>query len=117
MKTVFDHIKHVQGKPHHIRKRVAFGIAGGVSAFFALVWLGANLATGAFAIQGSNFAMSTGQESVATTSSDGSTDQGLAGVGAAAALQSDTSAPAHIEIVDTTPVAPKKPVDQTTIPF
>ncbi|MHB8860641.1 MAG: hypothetical protein ACYC48_02805 [Minisyncoccota bacterium] len=116
MKNIFDHIEHVKAKPHHIRKQVAFGVAAGTSALIGLIWLVGSFETGAFAIQGSNFAMGTGQESaVATTSASG--DQGLAGVAAASALQ-DASAPAHIEIVDTSSQAPQKSQsDQTILPF
>jgi hypothetical protein len=115
MKTIFDHIEHVKGKPHHVRRRVAFTAAAGVAASVALVWLLGNLATGTFAIQGSNFAASVGAESPVVKTSDTGT-QGLAG--AAAAAVQDVSAPAHIEIVDTTPtpVVTKQP-DRTILPF
>lgn len=113
MKNIFDHIEQVKGKPHHVRKRIAFTIATLGSALVAFVWLAGSFATNAFVIQGSSFAMSTGQEgTVATTSASG--DQ-LAGVGAAAILK-DAYAPAHIEIVDTTPPV-KKQSEQTTLPF
>ncbi len=112
MKTIFQHIEHVRGKPHHIRKRVAFATAAGVTAVIAFVWLAGSLTTGAFAIQGSTFADSTGQG--ATVTAAGNTS-GLAG--AAAALPSaDANAPAHIEIVDVASATPAKP-EQTTIPF
>ena len=116
MKTIFDHIERVKAKPHHIRKRVAFGTAAGMSVLVALVWFAGNYATGAFAIQGSNFAMSVGRENaIATTSASGS--QGLAGADAAAAVQ-DASAPAHIEIVDTSSQPPQKnQSEQTILPF
>lgn len=115
MKTVFEHIEYVQGKPHHVRRRVAFAAAAGVSGLVALVWLAGSFTTGAFAIQGSNFAMSTGQQNVVATTSDAVT-QGLAGVSAAAVFQ-NTNAPAHIEIVDTPAARAVKQPEQTTIPF
>ena len=116
MKNIFDHIERVKAKPHHVRKRVAFGVAAGTSFLIAFVWFVGSYASGGFAIQGSNFAMSTGQGgAVATTSASGS--QALAGAAAAAAVQ-DANAPAHIEIVDTTPTAPaQKQSDQTILPF
>ena len=115
MKTLFDHIEHVKGKPHHIRKRVAFGVATFGSALIALVWLVGSYSSGAFVIKGSSFAMSTGQDAVVATTSAVS-DQGLAGVGAAAALSSDTNVPAHIEIVDTAP-AKTQQAEPTTLSF
>ncbi len=114
MKNIFDHIERIKGKPHHVRKQIAFGTATAVSAFIALVWLVGSVATGAFAIQETSFAVNTAQaNTVATTSASG--DQGLAG--AAAAVQ-DANAPAHIEIVDTNPTAPAKSTPtQTILPF
>jgi hypothetical protein len=112
MKTIFDHVEHLKGKPHHIRKQVAFGVAALASALIALIWLVGNYTTGTFAISGSSFAESTGQiVSVPKVDVEGNQ---LAG--AAAAVQG-SDAPAHIEIVDTAPVAPLKRVEQTTLPF
>jgi hypothetical protein len=117
MKTVLDHIEHVKGKPRHIRHRVAVGAATLASALIALVWLGVNLITGSFAIQGSTFAMSTGQDDTVVTTSATAND-GLAGAAAALPQSQTASAPARIEIVDTTPApAPKKQSDQTILPF
>lgn len=114
MKTIIEHINHLQKKPHHVRKRVAFGVATLGSTVVALVWLIGSFATGAFSIHGSDFAMSTGQTaSLATTSA--SSNSGIAGT--AAALQ-DTQGPARIEIVDTQASAPTvKQTDKTILPF
>lgn len=117
MKTVFEHIEQVKGRPHHIRKRVAFSAAGGVTAFIALVWLSVSLGTGVFAIQGSSFADARSQSSVAVSDTGSSANSGLAGV-AAALPGTDTNAPARIQIIDTsssTTAGPK--AEQTTLPF
>jgi hypothetical protein len=116
MKTVFEHVEYVKGKPHHIRKRVAFTAAACGAGLIALVWLVGSLSMGAFAIKGSNFADSTKQDGVITTSSDTSASQ-LAGAGAASVFNKPADVPAHIEIVNTTPTAPQKQAEQTTIPF
>lgn len=115
MKTVFEHVEYIKGKPHHIRKRIALTTAAVGAGTIALVWLVGSISLGAFAIQGSSFADSTGQESVIVTNGDTNNSQNLAG--AAAALPS-ANTPAHIEIVDTnaTTSAQKKP-EQTTLPF
>ena len=116
MKTLTQHIEHVKGKPHHIRKRVAFTIAASTTALIALVWLVGSISLGVFAIKGSTFADSTGEGGTITTSSTQTNTSGLAG--AAAATASNGSVPAHIEIVDTTPVpANQKKAEQTIIPF
>ncbi len=100
MKTPLEHIEHIKGKPHHIRKNIAYGVAGATTAVVALVWLVASLSTNAFAITGSSFAESTGQTAVVVTSPGGNGDPNIAGA-AAATLPSDPTAPAHIEIVNT----------------
>lgn len=114
MKTIFDHIEHVKGKPHHVRKRVAFGAAAGGAAFVALVWFGQSIGSGTFALKNTSFADSTKEASVVVTS----TDRGNQNVAGAAAAFRDPSAPAHIEIVDVASSTPKtKQVEQTTLPF
>jgi hypothetical protein len=116
MKTVLDHIEHVKGKPRHVRHRVAVGAATFASALIALVWLGVNLISGSFALsQESSFATNAGQDDTVTTSA---TSDGLAGAAAALPPSASASAPAHIEIVDTTPApAHQKQSDQTILPF
>lgn len=115
MRTIFDHIEHVKGQPHHIRKRVALTAAGGIAAVVGIVWFGASLASGTYAIHGSNFAESTGAESQTGSPVVSETSQVA---GAAAALNSDTSGPARIVIVDASSTASATPAsDQTTIPF
>lgn len=114
MRTIFDHIENAKSKPHHIRKRIAFAGAAGVSALIAFVWFAGSLVTGSFAVRGTSFADAGVQGSVEVAGS-GNVSDNLAG--AAAALQNE-NAPAHIEIVDTSAsTLPAKKVEQTTIPF
>lgn len=114
MKTIFDHIEHVKGKPHHIRKRVAFGAAASGTALIALVWFVQSISSSTFALKNTSFADSAREESVVVTAADRG-NQNVAG--AAAALQ-DASAPAHIEIVDTASSTRKAtPAERTIIPF
>lgn len=112
MKSLFEHIEHVRSKPHQVRRRVAFSLATGTTAFIGVVWLGASLATGSFAIKGSNFADSAGVVPVERVSGD--TSQ-LAG---AAAARSATGGPARIQIVTVSTSTPAEATaDQTVIPF
>jgi hypothetical protein len=114
MKNIFEHIEHVKGKPHHIRKQVAFGAATVGASFIGLMWVGVSLATNSFAIQGSSFAQSTGQATVETVQKNG--QQNLAG--AAAALSPEEAAKPRIEIVNiATSSGPVSEPEQTTIPF
>ncbi|MHB8660727.1 MAG: hypothetical protein ACYC75_02195 [Minisyncoccota bacterium] len=115
MKTIFDHIEQIKGKPHHVRKQIAFTAAASGAGLIGLVWLIGNISLGAFALHESTFAESTGQASVvATGAGDGSSNL----AGAAAALPADTNAPAHIEIIDTaSSTAGQAKTEQTVIPF
>jgi len=114
MKNVFEHIEHVKGKPHHIRKRFAFAAAGGATALIAFVWMTGSLASGAFAIQGSSFADNSRQPAVVTADT-ARTNANLAGA-AAALPPSSVNTPARIEIVDTA-TSSKRQAEQTIIPF
>ena len=116
MKTVAQHIEHIKNKPHHVRKRVAFGAAFAGTAVIALVWLVSSVGTGAFALKDTSFAQSTGQENSLATEGD-STVGVIAGAAAAPALES-VDAPARIEIIDTaSSTRQTKKAEQTTIPF
>lgn len=110
MKTISQHIAHIQGKPHHIRRHIAFSLATGATAFIAFVWLATSLSTGVFALKETSFA-----QSVQTPSPSLNTASGLAGVGAAKGKESDV--PAHIEIVDTKDTSVKEKAEPTVIPF
>lgn len=113
MKTVREHIAHVQGKPHHIRKQVALTLAAGGATFIGLVWFMSSWYLGAFAIPSTSFADRAVEPTVAARTAAPSNEQFA---GAAAALQS-ADEPAHIEIVDAPSASAKKPPEQTTIPF
>ncbi len=117
MKTVFEHIEHVRAKPHHIRKRIAFASATIGTTIIALVWFIGSLSMGSFSIKGSSFAASMGQGDAAVGESGATGNQGLAGVGAAAALQQSADAPAHIEIVNAPAASAKQQAEETTLPF
>jgi hypothetical protein len=115
MKTIFEHIEYAKSKPHHIRKRIAFTAAATITAVVALVWFFGTLSSGAFAIQGSTFAESTGAEPTVVNNPGSSNAEGVAG--AAAALP-DENAPAHIEIINSSPAtSSENQAEQTTIPF
>ncbi len=116
MKNIFEHIENARSKPHHIRKQLAFGIAGGVSGLIALIWIVGSFATNSFAIQGSNFADSTGQGSAAVVKDSTNTaSSGFAGVASAVPGASE---PARIEVIDTSaPTTTQDTSEQTTIPF
>lgn len=113
MISLASHIERVKGKPHHIRRQVAFAVAAVGATLIALVWATISIATNSFAIQGSNFAESTGQVPAVATGSNA--NAGLAGAAGAAAGQSEA---AGIEIIDTGTSSTLKPASEpTVIPF
>ncbi len=113
MKTIFQHIDTVREKPHHVRKQIAFGLAGGITTIIALVWLTASAATGTFAIKTPTFPGAEAQPAVITTTPEGNPN--LAGAAAA----TDKKSPIHIEIVNTATTTPVDPrgAEQTVLPF
>src|SRR3989344_6676324 len=112
MKTVFEHIEHIKGKPHHIRKNIAFATAMGGTALIAFIWLVGNVSAGTFALKPTSFADIANQKgTIETVSPNGS--ENLAG--AAAAFESKDTTP-RIQIVDTaSSTRPAKKPEQTTI--
>lgn len=113
MKAVFDHIERIKGKPHHIRKHIAFGAAGVGTALIAFVWLIGNISAGTFVIKDSSFADLAAPGTLQT--SGGDNFENFAG---AAAAFGAPDAPARIEIVDTSSsTRPTKRSEPTTIPF
>ena len=115
MKTISQHIEHIKSKPHHIRKRVAFGTAFAGTAVIALVWLVSSVGTGAFALKNTSFADSTGQGNNPVTEGSSNTS---AVAGASAGLETNKDMPTRIEIIDTaSSTRQSKKAEQTTIPF
>lgn len=113
MQVILNHIETVKEKPHHIRRQVAFAVAGGLAAFIGLVWLIGSLSLGAFAIKGSTFADAAGEGSFTPSEYGDGTSQ-LAG---AAAARLNSAESARIEIVDVPAASKKSQQEQTIIPF
>lgn len=96
MKTIFEHIEHVQKKPHHVRKRVALSVAAAGTAMVAFVWLIGSISLGEFALKASTFADST-ESGSAQLESVTQPSGFIAGAGAATGKAVTTP---HIEIVN-----------------
>jgi hypothetical protein len=118
MRSIPKHIDTIRGKPHHVRQRFALGAAGVLTGVIALTWLGVSLASGRFAIKGSDFAEMSG--AIPSTETNQRTNRSSQVAGAAAA-PAEAAGPAHIEVIsDGTGVptkAPAKPTGPTIIPF
>jgi hypothetical protein len=117
MKNISEHIRYLHGKPHHIRRKVAFGTAAGVAGLIGVIWLVGSVSAGSFALKDTSFADATGAAPVdVVNANDTTATAGLAGAAAAPALEDSSQGPAHIQIVNVTPKPAPKP-EQTTIPF
>lgn len=115
MKFLFEHVERIKERPHHIRKRVAFTIAGAGTAVIALIWLVGGASSGAFAIKPTSFADVAGEAGIRATGGPGNGAENLAG--AAAALEK-AEMTAGIRIVDAaSSTRSTKKAEQTTIPF
>jgi hypothetical protein len=111
MQALLNHIETARQQPHHVRKQIAFVVAGGVATLVALVWVGLSMAMGSFDLKGPT---SFGQ---GTYPADGSsTNTQLASVGAALPSTAESSKP-HIEIVDVAPAKSDIKTEKTYIPF
>ena len=122
MKSLPEHIEYIRSKPHHVRRATAFGTAAVVTGTIALIWLGASLATGAFALKGGNFAEETGALPPENAPANAPQNSNVAG--AAAALPPAKTGPANLQVVQggdgIQPVrAPQTATqtEQTIIPF
>lgn len=119
MKTIFQHIEHAKARPHHERRRITVVAASVVAVVIGVAWAGSSLATGGFAIQGSDFAESVGAKPVIVKTPDGNAQV----AGAAEALDQKKGDTARIEIIDaSTSTAPssqqsQSQPQQTVIPF
>ncbi|HVW83011.1 MAG TPA: hypothetical protein VHC68_03680 [Candidatus Paceibacterota bacterium] len=115
MKPLAHHLAAVRAKPPHVRKQIAFALAGGATALIALLWLAASLASGAFRIADTSYA-DAGAEPAPAPAPAGSSL-----LGAAAAALAGSSTAAQLEVVsqgnepDNAP-APAAP-QENVIPF
>lgn len=109
-----DFIERLKAKPVHVRHRIMFLTAGGVSALIAIVWFGALASTGAFTL------------TPTTVASDGTpaAQIGQTMTQAASGLSAFTSASgagtnqSTIQVVNTDGTQTAAPAaDQTVLPF
>ena len=112
MHALTQRIDTIREQPHHVRRKVAFSLAGVATLVIAFLWLSLSLKAGAFAITESSFADAISGARIETSGTRTSVS-GLAG--AAAALPVAGNA-ARIEIIDAVPSAVKT-TEQTVIPF
>lgn len=120
---MIDFIKRLQAKPLHVRERIAYGTAAGVTSIVALVWFTTSLmTTGMLAPELSSTAYFNLRHEASATVVDHASNPAsgyLAGA-AGASLGAKQSSKAHLQIVDvsrsSTLVASSTP-KKTVLPF
>jgi len=114
-------IQKLQAKPVHIRERIAFGIALGVSVLLLVIWAIFSLSTSILGPKQSASAyFKEGQKAMLTVSTNQKTKpQGFLSAAANVLTGQKPQVQAHLEIVTvgSTSTVPTKPVKKTVIPF
>ncbi|HQU08064.1 MAG: hypothetical protein B7X04_03560 [Parcubacteria group bacterium 21-54-25] len=118
-------IHQLRAKPEHVRERIAYGTAAGVTAVIAGVWFATSLTTTGIlapaASPGAVFA-----RNAAAASSDAAqptaTSQGFLGSAVSAFTGNPSPSPAHLQIVNvsqssTVPGVDATSTERTVIPF
>jgi hypothetical protein len=124
---MIDFIERLRSKPEHIRHRVAYGAAAGVTAVVTATWLFAltlsgNLQLAVPTFSGSSDAsLAQGPTAPDLSGAVSQTQSGFAQLLGAAGLATATTAPASLRVEDvkptTTPATQTNSLGQTVIPF
>ncbi len=108
--NILAHIDTARRQPHHVRKQIAYVVAGAGAGLIAFIWIGFSLAMNSFALSGPT---SFGQGAPAVENASGAQ---LAAVGAALPSAAESSKP-RIEIVDAAPAVSGIQSEKTYLPF
>lgn len=114
-------VQTLQAKPTHIRERIAFGTALGISGLLLIVWAVFSFSTSILGPKQSASAyFNAGQKAARTVATNPKPKpQGFLSAAASAFTGQKPQAPAHLEIVTvgSTSTVPTKQVKKTVIPF
>jgi hypothetical protein len=122
---MFEHLERLRNKPHHVRRNIALGSAGALTALLAVGWLTATIAGGSLALQPVPLDPTGATAAIASSVSDTSSSfsQLLGAVGAATGISGSSTAP-QLQIVDgaqsstlAAKVSTSTASSQTVIPF
>ena len=115
------HLENLKEKPEHVRHRVALGVSAGVTGLVAVVWLGAHVATGTFALSSPQAAPEDRAAATGFADARGEFSQLMGAVGGTLGASSNEPA---LTIVDgnttstlTPPPSTQNQTDATVIPF
>src|SRR5581483_5311529 len=97
--AIVHHIERIRSKPHHVRERIAFGIAAAITAFVSVIWFGTLAATGQLSLapttSSDDGANAAAQQAITQSQSNFSQLLGASGAAVGA-----TSTPTGLHIVD-----------------
>lgn len=114
-------IKKLQAKPVHIRERIAFGTALGISGLLLIAWAVSSFTTGILGPKqsASAFFNESQKAAITTATNPKPKPQGFFSAAASALGGQKPQAPAHLEIVTigSTSTVPTTSTERTTIPF
>jgi hypothetical protein len=98
------HIENLRAKPEHIRERIAFGTAAGITGLVALVWVTTLAATGTFSLAPAGGTLASGDQNGSPSADQSANTPAPTNfsqlVGAAGAALGATSSDPEIHIVD-----------------
>lgn len=101
--ALINQIEKLRAKPHHVRERIAFGTAAGVTGVVGLIWIVTLAATGTFSLAPSGGTLAGGNPSDAASAQNSiaQTQNGFSQlVGSAGAAFGATSSAPALRIVD-----------------
>lgn len=112
--SLLDHLEHLRAKPEHIRKRIAFFTASGVTLAVALLWMVSFTMSDTLALD------SQGVPTNLSTVNEGTRQDFSTLLGAANAFQSAVEEGPGVEVVETnasSTIEEQTPEERTVIPF
>jgi len=123
-KRIKEIVAGLREKPEHVRQNMAFGVAAGTTLVVAIAWVGVMAVTGSFSL------VPAGNQQIAQSGTDAAASQAaptpsslsqLMASAGAAFTGATTTAPAHINIVDSNPTTTQDqagtPANATVIHF
>lgn len=120
---MFDFIERLRAKPEHVRKRIAFGTAAGITGVVTLGWMAALVAGNVFILTPDPDAPTLADTAKPLSTAVAEAQVDVTKLLGAASASTDSSAPANLTIIETdtssTLTSPTTPThdDRTVIPF
>lgn len=98
---MFDFIERLRAKPEHVRRRIAFGTAAGLTGVVTIGWMAALVAGNAFILTPNQDAPTLADSLKPLSENANETQSNIFGLLGAAGAATDTKAPASLTIIET----------------